>query len=392
MAASSDTLSIRDRTAIVGMGTTEYVKNIGRSELETAVESIQLALDDAGLAAGDVDAIFKIETPGEESNSELEIARNIGARNLRCWGGAGNGGGAACAPVVHAAMAVATGMASVAVAVRARNRGSGGRPWARTGARVPGIGAFELPYGLVSPVQQLAVVARRYMHEFGATSEDFARVAVMQRFNASRNPRACFRDPITVDDVLNSRMIAEPLHLLDCSLETDGACAVVVTSAERARGLKQPPAYISGVSQGMGPRHYMMGGVLYQDDPFDLPANYAARDVYAMAGIGPGDVDVALLYDVFSPMVLWQLEAYGFCKRGEAAGFVADGHIGWPNGDVPVNTHGGSLSEAYVHGFNHVLEAVRQIRGTSTCQIRDASVALVAAAAVVPSSALLIRR
>jgi acetyl-CoA acetyltransferase len=282
-------------------------------------------------------------------------------------------------------------MASVAVAVRARNRGSGGRPWARTGGRVGGLYAFEAPYGLVSPVQQVALMARRYMHEFGATPEDFARVAVIQRQNAARNPRAFFQQPITVEDVLNSRMIADPLHLLDCSLETDGACAVIVTSARRARDLKQPPALITGVSQGMPPRHYMMNGLLYQKDPFDMPSKYAARDVYCSAGMGPEDIDVALFYDVFSPMVLWQLESYGFCGTGEASAFVREGRISWPGGEVPVNTHGGSLSEAYVHGFNHILEGVRQIRGTSTCQVGGAGVALVAAAAVVPSSALILR-
>jgi len=242
---------IRDRTAIVGIGTTEYVRDIGRSELETALEAIHGALEDAGLEGGEVDAIFKIETPGEEPNSELEIARNLGVQELRCWGGFGYGGGAACAPVVHSAMAIATGMASVAVAVRARNRGSGGRPWARTGERVGGLAAFEAPYGLASPVQQIALVARRYMHEYGATPEDFAAVAVAQRANATHNPRAFFRDPITVEDVLSSRVIADPLHLLDCSLETDGACAVVVTSIERARDLKQQPVSISGIAQGM---------------------------------------------------------------------------------------------------------------------------------------------
>jgi acetyl-CoA acetyltransferase len=350
-----------------------------------------MALDDAGILARDVDGIFKIETPGEDPNSELEIARNLGTGALRCWGGFGYGGGGACAPVVHAAMAVATGMASVAIAVRARNRGSGGRPWARTGGRVGGLYAFEAPYGLVSPVQQVAMVTRRYMHEYGATPGDFARVAVAQRQNATRNPRAFFQEPITVEDVLNSRMIADPLHLLDCSLETDGACAVVVTSAERARDLKQPPALISGVSQGMPPRHYMMNGLLYQDDPFDMPSKYAAQDVYCSAGMGPKEIDVALFYDVFSPMVLWQLESYGFCKPGEAASFVREGYIDWPNGTIPVNTHGGSLSEAYVHGFNHILEGVRQVRGTSTCQVEAAKVALVGAAAVVPSSALVLR-
>ncbi len=386
------TEAIRDKTAIVGIGTTEYVKNIGRSELETSLEAIHQALNDAGLTPAEVDAVYKIETPGEDGNSELNVARNLGADNLRAWGGFGYGGGGACAPVVYAAMAVATGMASVAVAFRARNRGSGARPWSKMGARVRETAAFEAPYGLVSPVQQLALVTRRYMHEYGATSEQFARVSVTQRQNATRNPRAFFRDPITVEDVLSSRMIADPLHLLDCSLETDGACAVVVTSAERARDLKQPPAYISGASQGMGPRHYMMNGLLYKEDPFDLPSIYAAREVYTSAGLGPADMDVALFYDVFSPMVLWQLEAYGFCKRGEAGAFVEEGRIDWPDGDIPVNTHGGSLSEAYVHGFNHVLEGVRQIRGTSTCQVEDASTALVAAAAVVPSSALILRK
>jgi acetyl-CoA acetyltransferase len=350
-----------------------------------------LALDDAGLAPEDVDALFKIETPGEDSVNELDLARNLGIRNLRAWGGAGYGGGGACAPVVMAAVAIAAGTADVAIAYRARNRGSGGRPWAKAGQRVGGTAAFELPYGLVSPPQQLAAVTRRYMHDFGATSQQFARVAVAQRKNAARNPRAFFRDPISVDDVLASRMIADPLHLLDCSLETDGACAIVVTSADRARDLKQTPVLIAGVAQGMGPRHYMMNGHLYRDDPFDLPTSYAARDVYAMAGLGPKEIDVALLYDVFSPMVLWQLEGYGFCPKGEAGAFVEDGQIDWPDGQIPVNTHGGSLSEAYVHGVNHVLEAVRQLRGTSTCQVEGASVALVAAAAVVPTSALILR-
>ena len=379
---------LRDETAIAGIGTTAYAKDLGRSELESALEAVRAALDDAGLSGRDVDAIYKFDDPG---NNELEVARNLGVRNLRAWGAIGWGGGATCAPVIHAAMAVASGMASVAVAFRARHRGSGGRPWSKTAIRVGGHPAFEAPYWLVSPAQQNAVMARRYMHEYGATSAQFGRVAVTQRRNAGRNPRALFRDPITVEDVLGSRMIADPLHLLDCCLETDGACAAVITNAERARDLKQPPALISGAAQGSGPRHYMMAP-FYKDDAFDLPNVHAARDLYAMAGVGPKDVDVALLYDVFSPLVLWQLEAYGFCGRGDAGPFVEDGRIDWPDGDVPVNTHGGSLSEAYVHGFNHILEAVRQLRGDSTCQVEGASVALVAGAPVVPTSALVLRK
>ena len=377
---------MRDKTAIVGIGTTAYAKDLGRTELESALEAVQAALDDAGLTARDVDAIYKIDDPG---NSELELARNLGVQNLRAWGAIGWGGGAACAPVIHAAMAVASGLASVAVAFRARHRGSGGRPWARTAQRVEGHPAFEAPYGLVSPAQQNAVMVRRYMHDYGATSEQFARVAVTQRRNAGRNPRALFREPITIDDVVGSRMVADPLHLLDCCLETDGACAAVITSAGRARDLKQSPALITGAAQGSGPRHYMMAP-FYKADAFDLPSVYSARDLYAMAGVGPQDIDVALLYDVFSPLVLWQLEAYGFCARGEAGPFVEQGRIDWPDGEIPVNTHGGSLSEAYVHGFNHILEAVRQVRGTSTCQVEGAEVALVAGAPVVPTSALIL--
>ncbi len=379
---------LRDRTAIAGIGTTAYARDLGCSEPESALEAVHAALDDAGMSARDVDAIYKFDDSG---NNELELARNLGVQNLRAWGAIGWGGGATCAPVIHAAMAVASGLATVAVAFRARHRGSGGRPWAKMEQRVSGHPAFEAPYGLVSPAQQNAVMVRRYMHDYGATSEQFARVAVAQRSNAMRNPRALFRDPITVDDVLSSRMIADPLHLLDCCLETDGACAAVITSAERARDLKRPPVLISGAAQGSGPRHYMMVP-FYRDDAFDLPNVYAARDLYAMAGLGPQEIDVALLYDVFSPLVLWQLEAYGFCNRGEAGPFVQDGHIDWPSGDIPVNTHGGSLSEAYVHGFNHILEAVRQLRGTSSCQVDDALVALVAGAPVVPTSALILRR
>jgi acetyl-CoA acetyltransferase len=379
---------IRDRAAIAGIGATEFVRNIGRSEQQTALEAIRAALDDAGLSGPDVDAIFKVDM---DPNSELELARALGAHNLRAWGSAGWGGGAACIPVIQAAVAVATGMATVAVAFRSRNRGSGGRPWAKTAMRVGGTAAFEAPHGLISPVQQIALMARRYMHEYGATSEQFAHVAVNQRACATRNPRAVFQTPITVDDVLSSRLIADPLHLLDCCPEIDGACAVVVTGAARARDLPRPAVLISGVAQATGTRHYMMTQ-LYTDDPFTFPAAHAARDLYAMAGIGPNDVDVALLYDMFTPVVLYQLEAYGFCGRGEAGPFIAAGNTAWPAGSVPVNTHGGSLSEAYIHGFNHILEAVHQLRGTSTCQVEGAATALVAAAPVVPTSALLLRR
>ena len=178
-------------------------------------------------------------------------------------------------------------------------------------------------------------MARRYLHEFGAPAECFARVSVAQRSNAVSNPHAYFRKPITVEDVLSSRMISDPLHLLECCPENDGACAVVLVAADRARDCAQPPIYVSGVAQGTGPQHFAMTN-LYKRDVWDWPARYTARDLYAMAGIEAGDVDVLQMYDMFAPVVLYGLEAFGFCKTGEAGDFVCAGHIDGPAATIPV--------------------------------------------------------
>lgn len=379
---------LRDKTAIVGIAQTEYVRSIGRSEEQTAYEVGRAALQDAGLSPRDLDGIFFVE--GQSGGYDL--GRRIGSENIRSWGAIGPGGGGACAPVVWGATAVASGQCDVALAFRARNRGTpGGRPWAKTAGRVSGLAAFEIPHGLVSPVQQVALKAMRYLHEFGAPEESYARVSVAQRANASVNPAAYFREPITVDDVLNSRMIADPLHLLEVCPETDGAAAVIITTVERAKDLRHPPAIIGAVAQGTG-NAYMMHNV-FRSDPWPGSGDFASRDLYARAGLGPADIDVVEMYDMFSPVVLWGLEAYGFCGRGEAGAFVCDGNLdGGPDAQLPVNTHGGSLSEAYIHGFNHVPEGVRQIRGTSSCQVADAEVVLVAAAPVVPTSAIILHR
>ena len=380
---------LRDKTAIVGIGQSEYLREIGRSEDQTAYEVSRAALQDAGIDSREVDGIFHVE--GQSGGAPL-LARRLGARNLRAWSAASGGGGAACAPVVLAVQAIASGQCEVAVAYRARNRGAvGGRPWSKTGAAVGGNAAFEIPNGLVNPVHTQAFMARRYLHEFGAPAECFARVSVAQRSNAAPNPNAYFRKPITVADVLSSRMIADPLHLLECCPENDGACAVVLVAAERARDCAQRPIYVSGVAQGTGPQHFAMTN-LYKRNVWDWPAHYTARDLYAMAGIGPEDVDVLQMYDMFAPVVLYGLEAFGFCKTGEAGDFVCAGHIDGPAATIPTNTAGGSLSEAYIHGFNLILEGVRQLRGTASNQVDDAEVAVVSAAPVVPSSAIALRR
>lgn len=378
---------IRDRTAIVGIGRTNYARNIGKTEKETCLEAVREALADAGLAGAEVDAIFKVEG---DPNEESEVARALGSPNLRMWGCMGWGGGAACGPVVHAAVAVASGMATVAVAYRARNRGSGGRPWTKGG--ITGNRAFEVPYGMVSPVQQIALSARLYLERYGGTPEWFAKVGVLQRAHAVHNPDAVFRTPITTDDVLNSRMIADPLHLLDCCPESDGACAVVVTSAERARDLRQPVCLIGGVAMATGRKAGGRMVQVYENDPFRFPGVDAARDLFTMAGVGPSEIKTAMLYDMFSPVVLYQLESWGLAPPGEAGRFLAAGGADWETGEIQVNTNGGSLSEAYIHGFNNILEGVRQVRGTSTRQAKHAEQVLVAAAPVVPTSAVLLRR
>jgi len=378
---------IRNRTAIVGMGQTEYVRTIGRSEEQTAHEVSLAALRDAGIAPRDVDGIFYVEG---QSGGATDLARRLGVDHLSAWAGTAGGGGAACGPVVHAATAVASGLCEVAIAYRARNRGAvGGRPWTKTAAAIEGWNAFQAPYGLVNPVHTIAFTARRYLHEFAAPEECFARVSVAQRRYASKNPAAYFRDPITVEDVLESRMISDPLHLLECCPENDGACAVVVTSAERARDCAQPPALIRGVAQGVPSQHVPMTN-MYRDDPWTWPADVAARNLYEMADITPADVDVVQMYDMFSPVVLYGLESYGFCGRGEGGAFVCDGNIDTVDAALPTNTAGGSLSEAYIHGFNLILEGVRQIRGTSSNQVAGAEISLVGAASIVPTSAIVL--
>lgn len=379
---------MRKAAAIVGVGHLEFSKNLGRPENATAVDAIKLALDDAGLHPRDVDGLVRANM---ENTLEVEIARNLGIENLRFFGEVGYGGGGGCATVGHAVMAIAAGVASTVVCWRARNRGSGGRPWAGTRMRVSGDAQYSIPFGLVRPVDQIAMVARRHMHEYGTEIHHFGEVAVAFRTHAQRNPHALMRKPMTLEDHATSRLISEPLRLFDCCLETDGALAVVLTSAERARDLRQPPAYVLAASQGTGPEHVVMTN--YHGPRFlQTPSTYAARALFEMAGVRAEDIDVAQFYDAFTPLVILSLEEYGFCPTGEGGRFVEGGALTWPDGRLPCNTSGGSLSEAYVHGYNLIIEGVRQIRGTSTCQVPDAGLSLVTSGAGVPTSALVLAR
>ncbi|MBM4269813.1 MAG: lipid-transfer protein [Deltaproteobacteria bacterium] len=384
---------LKDRAAIVGIGATEFSKESGRSEMQLAVEAIRAALDDAGLAPSDVDgmSVFTME-----NNPEIQVMRNLGFGDLRFFSRVHYGGGAACATTLQAAMAVATGVADVVVCYRAMNERSGRRFGAGVQDRAFAATAegssysWYSPFGLTTPASWVAMFAQRYLHDYGATTEDFGRVAVADRKHAANNPKAWFYEqPITLEDHQKSRWIVEPLRLLDCCQESDGGQAIIVTRPDRARDLKQKPVLIRAAAQGAGAQQHMMTSY-YRDDFTGLPEmGVVARELWSSSGIGPQDVQTAVLYDHFTPFVLVQLEEFGFCKRGEAKDFVRDGHLEM-GGRLPTNTHGGQLGEAYIHGMNGVAEGVRQVRGTSVNQVTGAEHVLVTAGTGVPTSGLLL--
>jgi acetyl-CoA acetyltransferase len=381
---------IKDRTAIVGIGQTRFGKGIEESELSLACQAISMAIDDAGLSPSDVDGLVMFSM---ENGREVEVARNVGLGDITYFGEIGYGGGAGCGTVGHAAMAVATGQCEVAVAWRARKRSAkGSRPWANVSQRLSGATQWSRPFGLLRPVDEIAMLARRYMHEFGATRDHLANVALAFRKHANRNPNATmYEKRMTRDDYMKARWISEPLCLFDNCLETDGALAVVIVSAERAKDLKQTPVFIHSFAQSIPRQHQVMTNY-FCDDPLLGPSYVCAQLLWKRSDFQPKDVRVAQLYDAFSPLIPLSLEGYGFCHRGEGAAFTDNGALEWPNGRLPTNTAGGGMSEAYVHGFNLVLEGARQMRGTSTCQVDGAACCLVTSGEGVPTSALVLRR
>jgi acetyl-CoA acetyltransferase len=383
------TSGIKDEVAIVGIGQTAFGKGLPDSELSLACQAVSMALDDAQIAPSEVDGLASFTL---ELHREVDLARNVGLGDITSFAQVGYGGGAGCGVVLQAAMAVATGQCDVAVAWRARKRASkASRPWAQASQRIADHWQWSRPFGLLRPVDEVAMLTRRYMHEYGATREHLANVALAFRKHANRNPNATmFEKVITRDDYMNARWISEPLCLFDNCLETDGALACVLVSAERAKDLPQPPAYIHAAAQGLPRQHQTMINY-FNDDPLIGPSWAAAGRLWANADFSPADVKVAQIYDAFSPLIPLSLEGYGFCERGEGASFTDDGALEWPDGRLPTNTAGGGMSEAYVHGFNLVLEGVRQMRGTSTSQVAGADSCLVTSGEGVPTSALLLR-
>jgi len=362
---------LRDRVAIAGIGYTEFSKDSGVSTLTLAARAVLAALDDAGLSPDQLDGLGTFRV----GDSEIPhvVAQALGMRDLLWNLDLFGGGSASHALVGQAALAVAAGVADYVVCYRALN--------ARSGFRMGGTGRppvdvtetqYQAPYGYFAPSQQFAMAARAHMSRYGTTHEQLGTVAVQQRAFAVDNARARMREPITLDDYFASRWVVEPFRLLDCCLETDGAVALLLTTPERARDLRRTPVWISGAAWGAGQTLYSN----QQPDPTRTAAANLAPRLYAMAGVAPGDIDFAEIYDCFSYSVLVQLEDYGFCAKGEAGPFVASGATA-RGGELPVNTHGGFLSEGYVHGLNHVSEAVLQLRGEAGArQVPGAEIAL----------------
>jgi acetyl-CoA acetyltransferase len=342
-------------------------------QLQAAVR----AVEDAGLSNKQIDGLMPFPGLGTAE----EFAANLGIEHLRYAATVNMGGAAPVASLQSAAMAVVTGVANYVLIPGGWNAYSGRRTREAVVADtsvLPGRDIardYYIPYGLTAPPQWYALMARRHMHEFGTTQEQLGAIAVAMRKHAqlNRNAVMCGR-PLTLDDYLASPVIADPYRLFDCCLETDGAAAAVVTTVERARDLDQNPVYIMGVAAG---QPNPADEITNRKDIFTTGLTFAAPRAFAMAGIGPADVDFAEIYDCFTFEVLQQIEEAGFCNRGEGGAFVASGRIEL-GGALPVNTHGGLLSEAHVLGLNHIVEAVRQLRGEAgERQVKDAEIGVV---------------
>ncbi|MBM4244037.1 MAG: lipid-transfer protein [Deltaproteobacteria bacterium] len=394
----SDRSTIRDQAAIAGIGQTRFAKSLGMSEYAMAVEAIFAACDDAGISPREIDGLVRYDM---EQTDEEQLLSVLGNPLLRFFAGTAWGGGGSASVLVVAASAIASGMAETVLVFRSRARGKqssygkdptqGGRYWEKLSTSLPGLNQWHVPQGLVSAFQEMAMISMRHRIDHGTTDDHYADVAIAFREHAMRNPNAVMRAPMTRADHHASRMIADPLRLYDCNIETDGAVAFIVTSVERARDLRQPPAVILAGAMAAGSHHIRLSTMFERPWQEESPVR-VAKQLYEMAGVKPREIGAAFFYDFFTSLVIIGLEHYGFAPRGEGGPFAANGGLSWQGGRLPCNTSGGQLSEAFIHGFNNTSEAVRQIRGTSTAQVEGCDLVLVAGGNTDPTGAVILRR
>ena len=368
-------MSLKGKGAITGVGDTRYSKMSGKSVTSLQMEASLAAIRDAGLDPKDIDGIIVF---GSMAVVAEDFITNFGIPDLRFSAVTPLGGASPVASVQCAVAAVSAGICNHVLIPLGRNGSSG--VGGRIGSRVREmpqfrtVGEFEMPSGAIAPAQLYAPMARRHMELYGTTSRQLAEIAVSTRHNAILNGNAMMTKPLTVDDHQSSRMISDPLRLFDCSLESDGACAVIVSSAERAKDMAKPRVQILGVAEG---HPDSPSAITQRPDLTRLGIAKAAPRAFAMAGVTHKDIDVAEIYDCFTYIVMCQLEDLGFCKKGEGGPFVASGAIRL-DGALPINTHGGLLSQAHMAGMNHVVELVRQLRGEAgKAQVKDAEIGLV---------------
>ncbi len=354
----SELRALRDKACIVGVGKTDYSKESGRTVLTLAVQAARAAIKDAGLRPGEIDAIL----PYVLGPTADEMASQLGISELRYSSIIKMGGATFVACLETAALLIHTGIAKNVLVFCSRNGRSGARVTGRMNI-IPGQAFrrdFENPYGFTVPGQWYAMIARRHMIEYGTTREDAAHFALAARKHANLNPAAMMQDrTMSLDEYMTSPPIFDPFHLFDCSLESDGAAAFVVSAADVAKDMPHRPVYIAGAAQA---KPACSDDLCNRPDMFEIGLTRAAPRAWAMAGMKPADMDGAMIYDCFTYVALLEIEEAGFCARGEVGDFIKDGRIEL-GGALPMNTHGGLLSEAHIAGINHVIEAVRQLRG-----------------------------
>ncbi|MDE3074772.1 MAG: lipid-transfer protein [Chloroflexota bacterium] len=375
------------RVAIVGIGQSEFARKSSKTAWELALDACLAALQDAGIESTEIDGIVRYGAPNELVNQGL-LVRSLGIPEIRWFCDAPYGGEATGAVVNQGAAAIVAKQASVVLLYRSLSQSTSGRMGRAdnrygndeevyaTGEATPG-GALAAPYGLLSPGQVFALWASRYKYENGISDEDFTRalgtLAVQQRQYGHNNQAAIMKDrPLTWDDYRGARFINWPLRLFDLCIENDGACAIVLVDADRARSLRPDPVYVLSATQSISP--FSEPIATYKQDLTEFVVPRACERLYRDARLTPKDIDVAELYDATSFMALKSLETWGFVERGTAWKHLIEHGTG-PHSPLPVNTHGGHLSEAYIHGMNAVTEAVKQLRGTAANQIKNAETA-----------------